>query len=414
MIPPLQTRATEPAKSFPAIGPLKITALRTHVVDAFRANFVFVVLETDAGIRGVGEGTLEMRERAVATMIEECGRLLIGQDPFAVDHHVEMLLRDSYWRTGPMLRSALSALEAAMLDIKGKALGVPVYELLGGAHRTRVPCYANAWFSGAREPDDFARKAEAALELGFRALKWDPFGTAWMQMDTAARRRSISIVKAVRAAVGDDVDLMIEGHGRLDVPTAVAMANELAIFKPTWFEEPIPPDNIDAMAEVKARSPIPIATGERLYEPQKFQELLQKQAADILQPDVCHVGGLGETKRIAWLANLAFKPIAPHNPMGPVGNAMTLHLAAAIPNFMILETMATDVPWRAEIVPTEDLTLEDGWMNIPDRPGLGIDIDEAACARHPYRTYDLRHYKGTLTDIRPTKATPFFHVRRSR
>jgi galactonate dehydratase len=392
---------------------MKITALRTHIVDAFRANFVFVVLETDTGLKGVGEGTLEMRERATAAMIEECGRGLIGQDPFAVEHHVETMLRESYWRTGAVLRSALSALEAAMLDIKGKALGVPVYQLLGGAHRARVPCYANAWFSGAREPDQFAAKAEVALEMGFRALKWDPFGTAWMQMDSAARRRALAIVRAVRDAVGPDVELMIEGHGRLDVPTAIAMAQELAPFRPAWFEEPIPPDSIDAMAEVKRGSPIPIATGERLYEPHRFQELLAKGAVDILQPDVCHAGGLAETKRIAWLAQLAVKPVAPHNPMGPVGNAMTLHLAAAIPNFMILETMATDVPWRAEIVPGEDLVLEDGWMGIPDKPGLGIEIDEDACVRHPYRAYDLRHYRGTLTDIRPAKATPFFRVRHS-
>jgi galactonate dehydratase len=392
---------------------MQITALRTHVVDAFRANFVFVVLETDSGLKGVGEGTLEMRERAVAAMIEECGRALIGQDPFAAEHHVETMLRESYWRTGPVLRSALSALEGAMLDIKGKALGVPVYQLLGGKQRDAVRCYANAWFTGAREPEEFARKAEAALEMGFRALKWDPFGTAWMQMDGAARRKSVANVRAVRDAVGPDVELMIEGHGRLDVPTAIAMAQELAPFRPAWFEEPIPPDSIDAMAEVKRFSPIPIATGERLYEPHRFQELLAKGAVDILQPDVCHAGGLAETKRIAWLAQLAFKPVAPHNPMGPIGNAMTLHLAAAIPNFMILETMATDVPWRAEIVPGEDLVLREGWMTIPDRPGLGIELDEAACARHPYRVYDLRHYRGTLTDIRPAKATPFFRVERS-
>ena len=392
---------------------MKITALRTHIVDAFRANFVFVVLETDAGIKGVGEGTLEMRERAVAAMIEETGRGLIGADPFAVDHHVETSLRESYWRTGPILRSALSALEAAMLDIKGKALGVPVWQLLGGAQRTQVPAYGNAWFTGAREPEQFAAKAEAALEMGFRALKWDPFGTSWLLMDRASRLKTVAIVRAVRDAVGPDIELLIEGHGRLDVPTAIAMAQELTPFRPFWFEEPIPPDSIDAMAEVRRRSPIPIATGERLYEPQKFAELLAKEAADYLQPDVCHVGGLSEARRIAYLAHMAFKPVAPHNPMGPVGNAMTLHLAASIPNFLMLETMATDVPWRAEIVPDEDLTLTDGWMNIPDKPGLGVTIDEEACARRPYKPYDLRHYKGTLTDIRPDVAPPFFKIKRS-
>jgi galactonate dehydratase len=393
---------------------MKITGLKTFVVDGFRANYVFVKVTTDAGHHGVGEATLEGSELTVAQMMEEFARHLLGKSPFDVEHHVELLSRDWYWRTGAVHRSAIAGIEAALLDIKGKALGVPVYELLGGRHRDRVPCYANGWFSGAREPADFARKAEAALKLGFRALKWDPFGSAYLRMTRAERKRAVAIVRAVRDAVGPDVDLMIEGHGRLDVPTAIAMAQELAPFRPAWFEEPIPPDSIDAMAEVKRGSPIPIATGERLYEPHRFQELLAKGAVDILQPDVCHAGGLAETKRIAWLAQLAFKPVAPHNPMGPVGNAMTLHLAAAIPNFMILETMATDVPWRAEIVPGEDLVLEDGWMGIPDKPGLGIEIDEEACARHPYRAYDLRHYRGTLTDIRPTKATPFFRVHHSR
>jgi len=391
---------------------MKITEIRPVIVDAFRTNFVFVRVLTDAGISGVGEGTLEMRERAVAAMIEEAGRDLIGADPFATDAHVEMMSRESYWRTGAVVRSAISALEAAMLDIKGKALGVPAYQLLGGAHRTRVRCYANAWFTGARTPDEFAAKADAALAMGFRALKWDPFGSAYLQMDREARNRTVAIVRRVRDAVGPDVELLIEGHGRLDVPTAIAMAQELAPFRPYCFEEPIPPENIDAMAEVRARSPIPIATGERLYEPTRFAELLAKQAVDILQPDVCHVGGLGEAKRIAMMAHTAFKPVAPHNPMGPIGNAMTLQLAAAIPNFLMLETMATDIPWRKALV-DEDLTLEDGWMEIPQKPGLGIDFDEAECARHPYKPYDLRHYRGTLTDIRPKDAPPFFKVKRS-
>jgi galactonate dehydratase len=392
---------------------MRITGLATTVVDAFRANFVFVRVKTDAGIHGAGEGTLEMREQSVAAAIGELARSLEGKDPFAVEHHVETLSRDGYWRTGAVMRSAISAVEAALLDIKGKALGVPVYELLGGAHRSKVKCYANAWFTGAREPDDFARKAAAALEMGFRALKWDPFGTAYLQMDRTARRRSIAIIRAVRDAVGPEVELLIEGHGRFDVPTAVALAQEMAPFEPSFFEEPTPPENIDAVAELRRRSPVPIATGERYYEPARFAELLAKEAADVLQPDVCHVGGLSAAKTIAAMAHIALKPVAPHNPMGPIGNAMTLHLAAAIPNFLMLETMATDVPWRAEIVPSEDLTLTDGWMDIPARPGLGIDFDEEACARHPYRPYELRHYKGTLTDIRPKVAPPFFKVRRT-
>ena len=247
--------------------------------------------------------------------------------------------RDSYWRTGAVFRSALGAVEGALLDIKGKALGVPVYELLGGKHRDRVRCYANHWFFGARTPDDYAEKARRAVEMGFRALKWDPFDTAWLEMDRPARRRTIEIVEAVRAAVGPDVELMLDVHGRLNVPTAIAMARELARFDLTWIEEPVPPEAIDALAEVRAASPVPIAAGERLFEPERFLELIQKRAADILQPDVVHVGGPSALKAVAAMAHARMLPVAPHNPTGPVTNAMTLHTALAIPNFSVFETV---------------------------------------------------------------------------
>jgi galactonate dehydratase len=388
---------------------MKITSLRTFVVDAFRANYVFVKLYTDAGITGVGEATVEGSELTVAQCLEEFGRYLVGKNPFETEHHVETMNRDWYWRTGVIHRSALSALEAAMLDIKGKALGVPVYELLGGRHRDRVRCYANAWFTGAREPAEFARKATAALEMGFKALKWDPFGTAYLVMDRAARKRAVAIVAAVRDAVGDEIELMIEGHGRLNVPTAIAMGQELSAFRPYWFEEPIPPESIDALAEVRQHCGIPVAAGERYYEPERFRELLSRNAVDFLQPDICHVGGLGEAKRIASLAHMRYLSVAPHNPMGPIGNAMTMHFAAAIPNFEMLETMATDVPRRNEVV-VEDLALVKGAMLISDAPGLGVDLNEDACLRYPYKSYALRHYTGALTDIRPADARPFFRV----
>jgi galactonate dehydratase len=203
---------------------MKITAVRPLVVDAFRANYVFVVIDTSDAISGVGEATVEHSEPAVAAQIEEYARGLIGADPFAVEHHIEMLSRNSYWRTGVTIRSALAGIEAALLDIKGKALGVPVYELLGGKQRDRVPAYANGWFVGAREPGEFAEKAVAAVELGFKALKWDPFGSAYLSIERGERNRTIAKVQAVREAVGPDVELMIEGHGRFNVPTAISLA----------------------------------------------------------------------------------------------------------------------------------------------------------------------------------------------
>jgi galactonate dehydratase len=387
---------------------LKIVGLKTFIVDAYRANYVFVKVMTADGLYGCGEGTVEHREQAVAAAIREFLPSLINQDAFATDALVERMSRDSYWRTGVVIRSAIAAIEAALLDLKGKALGVPVYELLGGLQRERALCYGNAWFTGAVTADDFAAKAKVAVSEGWRALKWDPFGTAYLRLERADRNRAIGIVEAVRAAVGSDIELMIEGHGRFDVPTAIGIARDLAPSRPYWFEEPIPPESIQSLADVRARSPVPIATGERYYEPQRFHELMAARAVDYLQPDVTHVGGLGAARQIALAAHAQYLPIAPHNPLGPIANAMTLHLAAATPNFAWLETMVSDVPWRGEVV-QESCIIEQGAMLVSHAPGLGIDINEAACLKYPPGQYALRHYGGGgLTNIRPLGAIPFY------
>lgn len=374
---------------------MKITGLRTFVANASRTNFVFVKLYTDAGLEGVGEATLEWKTLAVVAALQELERAVVGRNPFATDATVEALHRDSYWRTGAVFRTALGAVEAAMLDIKGKALGVPVYELLGGRYRDRVKCYANHWFFGAETPEQYAENARKAVAMGYRALKWDPFEAADLTMDRAQRRRTIEIVEAVRDAVGPDIELMLDVHGRLDVPTAIAMCRALAPFDLTWIEEPTPPESIDALAEVRAASPVPIAAGERFYEPQRFLEALTKRAVDILQPDVSHAGGLGETKRVAHLAHQHLIPVAPHNPVGPVMNAMTLHAALAIPNFSVFETVSIDVPWRKALV-RETLRFEDGALLAPTAPGLGVELIEAACADHAYQPLDVPLFDGTI------------------
>jgi galactonate dehydratase len=374
---------------------MKIVGQKVFVANVSRTNLIFVKLYTDSGVDGVGEATLEWQTKSVLGAFEEVERALIGLDPFAVEHTIEMLHRNSYWRTGAVLRSVLGGVEAALLDIKGKALGVPVYELLGGRHRARVKCYANHWFFGAVTPADYAAKAKHAVATGFRALKWDPFETAYLEMDRAQRRRTIEIVEAVRAAVGPDVDLMLDVHGRLNVPTAIAMARELARFDLTWIEEPIPPESIDALADVRANSPVPIAAGERYFEPERFSELIAKRAVDILQPDVGHLGGMFETKKVAGMAHTRFLPVAPHNPTGPVMNAMTLHLSAAIPNFSIFETVMIDVPWRRELV-QETLEFRDGHLMVPTTPGLGVVLNEAACAKFPYQPTDLPLFSGAM------------------
>lgn len=374
---------------------MKIVDQKIFIANVSRTNLVFVKLYTDEGIEGVGEATLEWKTETVVGALEELKRFLIGKDPFAVDHLVDTMHRDSYWRSGAVFRSALGGIEAALLDIKGKALGVPVFELLGGKHRERVRCYANHWFFGAETPDDYAARAREAVGAGFTALKWDPYGAAYLELTRAERRLAIESVAAVRDAVGNDVDLMLDVHGRFNVPTAIAMCRDMEPFDLRWIEEPVPPDSIDALADVRAHSRVPIAAGERAFETDRVLEILAKKAVDILQPDVCHSGGMMETKRTAHLAHAHFLPVAPHNPTGPVMNAMTLHLAVAIPNFSIFETVMTDVPWRKDLV-TETLEFDKGDLLAPTAPGLGVEIDEEACGRYPYAAHDVPLFDGTM------------------
>ncbi len=374
---------------------MKIVAQKVFVANVSRTNFVFVKLYTDEGIEGVGEATLEWKTKTVVAALEELERVLVGRDPFAVDAIIEQLHRDSYWRTGAVFRTALGAIEAALLDIKGKALGVPLFELLGGRFRDRVACYANHWFFGSETPEQYAANARNAVAMGYQALKWDPFGATDLEMDRQQRRMTIEIVEAVRDAVGSDVNLMLDVHGRLNVPTAIAMCKALERYDLTWIEEPTPPESIDALAEVRAKSPVPIAAGERWFEPSRFIEALNKKAVDILQPDVSHAGGLGETKRVAHLAHSHLIPVAPHNPVGPVMNAMTLHMSVAIPNFSVFETVSMDVPWRKELV-RETLQFDDGYILAPTAPGLGVELIEEACAQFPYEDHDVPLFDGTI------------------
>jgi galactonate dehydratase len=386
---------------------MKITALTPIICHAYRTNWVFVKVSTDDGLTGVGEATIEYRETTVAEAIRELGRLFIGRDPHQIEALWHEAYRSTYFRGGPIYMSALSAVEMALWDIKGKALGVPVYQLLGGKVRDSVPCYANGWFAPAKLPREFAEKALEAAAAGFQGLKWDPFGSAYLDISRDELRLALDNIAAVKAAVGDKTDLLIEGHGRFNVATAVRIARELEQFDIFWFEEPVPPDQLDALLEVKNRSRVPIAAGERLYSRWEASRFLEMSCADYIHPDVSHCGGIGELKKIAAMAEARHVALCPHNPSGPVANAATLQVAACTTNFCIHETMAVDVPWRAEIC-NEQVRFEKGRMFISDAPGLGIELDEAAIARHPYEARDLRHYNGTLTAIRPPDAKSYF------
>ena len=303
--------------------------------------------------------------------------------------------------------SALSAVETALWDILGKTLNVPVYQLLGGKVRDKVRIYVNGWFAGAKEPKEFAEKAKEAMERGVTALKWDPFGKNYLELSSSELNQALNCVAAVRESVGSEVDLLIEGHGRFNIPTAIKIAKELEPFRPMLFEEPVPPDNLEALKEVRSKSLVAISAGERLYTRWDYRRMFDLMAADYIQPDVSHAGGILELKKIAAEAESRYIPFAPHNPSGPAANAATLQLAANCPNFSILEIMYSDVDYRKAIT-NEELNYKDGYIEIPNKPGLGIELNEEECQKHPYMPHTLRHYTGELTNIRPAKTDFYF------
>ncbi len=386
---------------------MKVTDIKPFVVDCFRTNWVFVKVYTDEGIDGVGEATLEYKEKALLGALEHIKEYLVGKNPLDIEAHWHSIYRDAYWRGGAVLMSALSAVEMALWDILGKHLDVPVYQLLGGRVNDKVRIYVNGWFSGAKTPEEFGEKAKIAVQHGVTAMKWDPFGKVYLDISNRELDTALECVAEVRSAVGDSVDLLIEGHGRFNIPTAIKIAKELERFGPMFFEEPVPPDSLDALKAVRDKSPVAIAAGERLYTRWDYRKMFDLMAADYIQPDISHAGGIMELKKIAAEAESRYIPFAPHNPSGPVANAATLQLAASCPNFCILEIMYSDVVYRKDIT-TESLEYKDGFMKIPDKPGLGIEINEEECAKYPYRPHTLRHYTGALTDIRPPETAFYF------
>lgn len=388
---------------------MKITGIKTFICNAYRTNWVFVKVLTDQpGLYGVGEATLEYKEPTIVQACQELERDIVGRDPRDIESIWSSCYRDAYWRGGPVLMSAISAIDMALWDIFGKDVNLPVWRLLGGAVRRSVPCYFNGWFSPAKTPDEFAEKAAMTLDtLQCYGLKWDPFGSAFQSIDPKAFKQAIECVEKVYEACKGRAEILIEGHGRFDLPTALRIARALEPYNILWFEEPIIPDTIEAIADLRSRVNVPLSFGERLYGSQSFRTLLESRGSDYIQPDVSHAGGLTEVKKIAAIAQTHHIPVCPHNPSGPVANAATLQIGASTPNFFLLETMASDVPWRADVC-DEDVRFENGQMFIGDRPGLGVDIREEEIAKHPYIPTSLRHYKGTLTDIRPADAKSYF------
>ena len=380
---------------------MKISDIKTYTLDAFRTNWTFIRVETDDGLYGWGEASLGTREHALEGCVEDMKRLVVGRNPLDIEKMWFEVYRDSYWKGGPVMMSALSGIDIALWDIAGKFYQTPVYRLLGGKMRDRVPMYANAWFIGAREPEDFARAAMKVKALGIKALKWDPFGKAHMTLTRTEMDHAAAVVGAVREAVGPDMELLIECHGRFNHYTAVEISRELAPMKPMLMEEPTVPDNLDSLKWVRDHAMVPIAAGERFYGKYHFGDVLRRDAIDIAQPDIFHTGGILESKKIAAMCEANHVPVSFHNPSGPISNAAILQLAACTPNFLIHEMMLTDGKFRKTLT-NERVCYEDGCLLIGDAPGLGIDVNIEEAQKHPYQPRNLRHYTGTLTDIRKT------------
>ena len=379
---------------------MKITDIKAYTLDAYRTNWTFIKVETDEGLYGWGEASLGTNEMSLEGMINDLKRLVVGRNALEIEKLLFEVYRDIYWKGGPVLMSAISGIEIALWDIAGKYFNTPTYTFFGGKMRDKVKMYANGWFIRAREPEEFAAKAKQAVELGVKALKWDPFGAAHMTISKEQMAKSMDIVGAVREAVGPDVELLIECHGRFNPSTAVEISRELAQYKVMFMEEPCPPDNIDSTAWVHDHAAVPVAAGERCYGKYHCEELLSKKAVDVMQPDVFHVGGMLEGKKVAAMAEAKHIPVSFHNPSGPISNAAILQLAATVPNFLIHEIMLTDGNFR-KLITNEEVVYEDGYILIPDKPGLGIEVNEEEILKRPYKPRNLRHYTGTVTDIRP-------------
>jgi galactonate dehydratase len=364
---------------------MKITRFESFLANAGLRNYLFFRLHTDTGLTGVGESTLEWQEKTVQTLAHEWveGRI-VGRDPFDVEAIIGGMIRDQY-QGGSTVMTAISGVEIALWDIIGKVCGRPVYQLLGGRCHARLPAYANGWYGGARTPLDYAERAREVVGRGYRALKFDPFGTAWKELSQQERSLAQEIVGAVRRAVGPDIGLMIEFHGRLSAGCAVDMIKRLEWMAPAWCEEPVAPESLDLLAEVKRQVHAPIAAGERLYTLADFARLTSLRAVDVVQMDIAHCGGLLVSKKIAALAAVRDQRVAPHCSIGPVALAAALHFDMSTPNFMIQEAFAEfDVPWRNQLVRGWNPVCK-GELVLSDEPGLGLELDEDALAEHPYK-----------------------------
>jgi len=364
---------------------MRITGFKTFIVDSTDGRggpqWVFVkVLTSEDGLYGIGEGSVTSKATTIAAAIMELERMVAGKDPLRIEGLWQLMYRNPRWRGGPVLNSAISAVEIALWDIKGKAYGQPIYQLLGGACRDRIRMYAHC---GGPTPQAAAENALRVKARGFTALKTGALhvenGTV---IPASGIRKAIEKIAAMREAVGEDFDIAIDAHGQLTPPMALEFCQRVAEYRPLWVEEPTQPEDLDTLAWLAQKSPVPLATGERLFTKWGFADLCGRHLVNYVQPDVVHCGGISEMKKIAAIAEAHFIDCAPHNPQSWVSTFASLHVDACTPNCVIQEQIAGP-SWQAELFRTE-WQIVDGYAALPDRPGLGLDFDEAEAAKHPY------------------------------
>jgi len=366
---------------------VKIARVEPVVVSTAWRNLIFVEVETDDGLIGIGEATLHNFEEATVAHIESLARrYAIGHDPFDIEALVTRVFRDEFFRGGVVHMTALAGIEIACWDIMGKALDQPVYRLLGGACHERIPAYANGWYTGPREPATFAELARDVVARGYRALKIDPFGAGGLRLSRDELGQAVVLMATVRDAVGPDVEILLEGHGRFSAATALQVADATAALDPGWFEEPVEPEDLVGLRRVADGTRIPVAAGERVYTRAQAAALLGTGALAVFQVDPLHNGGIAESKKMAAMAQTASATLALHNSNGPVCSAVALHLHAATPNLRLQESFDDFAePYLREVVRGGPRIGADGAFGLPTAPGLGVVLDRAAAAEHPYR-----------------------------
>jgi galactonate dehydratase len=377
---------------------MKITSVEPLVVDVGTRNWLFVVVETDEGLSGIGEGSLPGHPRAVAVAVEEYRDYVVGHDPARIQHLWQLMYRQPFFRSGAVTLSAMSAIEQALWDIKGKVAGLPVYELLGGRCHDRIKLYANG--PSGSTPEEYAESGRALVEQGFTAMKTGATVPVAPVQGDAVFHRIAERIETLRDAVGEDVEIAFDAHGRFTPAMSIKLARALEPYNIWFLEEPALPENAQGLAEVARATSIPVATGERLFTKWAFREVLELGGAALLQPDLSHCGGVLEARAIAAMAEIYYRGFAPHNPLGPVNTIVSAHVATASPNFVALELCEYADAWTRGLV-SEPPRVTDGYLELSDRPGWGIELDVELCRAHPYRPHKLpilRHPGGAIAD----------------